>query len=101
MGWNSSHQPRSDKLCDWDACNLSSEVQGDILSCGHGYHMECFIQINQKCPYCYEYLHDGIKYNCKVFRDMLNKAFDDDNAEEDGENLENQEDSEENNVDET
>ena len=96
MGWNSPCQPRLDRLCDWGMCSLSSEVPGGILSCGHGYHIECFAQANQKCPYCHEYLRDGIKYNCKIFQNTLNKAFDN-NAEEDDEDLEIQEDPQENN----
>lgn len=98
MAWNSSHRPRSDRICDWDMCTLSSEVSGKILSCGHGYHMECLIQVNQKCPYCYEYLCDGIRYHCKVFQNMLSKPFDDD-VDEDDEDLENQKDLQEDNGD--
>jgi hypothetical protein len=98
MGWNSSCHPRLDRLCDWDLCTLSSEVPGGILSCGHGYHIECFIQANERCPHCYKFLYDGIKYNCKVFQNVLSKEFD--NDEEDNEDLENQEDLQENNVDE-
>ena len=80
-------------------CTLSSEVLENILLCGHGFHMECFVQANQKCPYCYEYLCDGIRYHCKVFQNTLSKPFDD-NADEDGEDLENQEDLQEDNGDE-
>jgi hypothetical protein len=64
IGWSSSCHPKLDKLCDWNMCTLSSEMPGNILSCGHGYHLECFNQVNQKCPYCYKYLSDGIKYHC-------------------------------------
>jgi hypothetical protein len=46
MGWNSFHQPRSNRICDWDKC-LSSEIPGDILPCGHGYHPEYLVQTNQ------------------------------------------------------
>ena len=79
---------------------MSLEVPGVILSCGHGFHMECLAQANQKCPYCYEYLRDGIKYHCTIFQNMLSKVIDD-NIDEDGENLENQEDPQEGNDDET
>jgi len=96
MAWNSSRQPRSDRICDWNMCTLSSEVPGNILSCGHGYHTECLIQADQKCSYCFEYLRDGIRDNCKVFQNMLSRPFDD-NADEDSEDLENQEDPQENN----
>jgi len=99
MAWNSSRQPRSDRICDWEMCTLSSEVPGNILSCGHGYHMECLVQANQKCPYCYKYLCDGIRYHCKVFQNTLSKPFDD-NVDEDGEDLENQEDLQDDNGDE-
>jgi hypothetical protein len=99
MGWNSSHQPRLDRLCDWNMCTLSSDIPANVLSCGHGYHAECFDQVNQRCTYCYEYLCDGIKYNCKVFQNTLSKAFDD-NVGEDDVDLENQEDLQDNNVDE-
>jgi hypothetical protein len=81
-GWSSSCHPRSDRLCDWDKCTLSSKVPGGVLSCGHGYHVKCFNQVNQKCPYCYEYLCDGIKYHCKIFQNTLNMEFDN-NVDED------------------
>src|ERR1044072_833568 len=100
MALNSSCLPRLDKVCDWDMCTLSSEVSGNILSCGHSYHTECLAQANQKCQYCYEYLCNGIKYHCKVFQNMLNRPFDD-VVDEDGEELENQqEDPQEDNGDE-
>ena len=78
MGWNSSCSPKLDRLCDWNKCTLSSEASGSILSCGHGFHVECFNQANEKCPYCYKYLCNGIKDNCVTFQNMLNKKFDDD-----------------------
>ncbi len=80
-------------------CSLSSEVPDNILSCSHGYHIECLVQANQKCPHCYEYLHDDVKYQCKVFQNMLSKAFDD-IVDEDGEDLEDHEDLQKNNIDE-
>jgi len=90
MAWNSSHQPRLDRICDRDMCTLSSDLPGIILSCGHGYHKECLAaQANQKCQYCFEYLCDGIRYHCSVFQNMLSKPFDD-VVDEDGEDLENQ-----------
>ncbi|RIA86444.1 hypothetical protein C1645_740838 [Glomus cerebriforme] len=92
-------KPRLDRLYDWVMCTLLSEVPGSILSCGHSYHAECFIQVNQKCPYCYEYLCDGIKYHYKVFQNTLSKAFDN-SIGEDSEDLENQENLQDNNVDE-
>ena len=52
-----------------------------------------------QCPYCYEYLCDGIRYHCKVFQNTLSKPFDD-NVDEDGEDLENQEDLQDDNGDE-
>ena len=82
MGWNSSCPPKLDRLCDWNQCTLSSEVPGSILSCGHGYHVECFNQANKRCPYCYKYLCKGIKDNCKTFQDTLNMEFDDDKNDE-------------------
>jgi hypothetical protein len=99
MGWSSSYHPRLDKLCDWDSCTLPSNIPGGVLPCGHGYHIRCFIQANERCPHCYKYLCDGIKYNCEVFQNTLSKEFDDD-VEEDNEDLENHEDSQDNNVDE-
>ena len=81
-------------------CTLSSEVPGDVLSCGHGYHVECFIQANQRCPHCYKYLCDGIKYHCKIFQNTLNMTFDDNIDEDTGEDLENEVDSQESNIDE-
>jgi hypothetical protein len=100
IGWNSSCHPRLDRLCDWNLCTLSSEVPGGILSCGHGYHVECFNQANRKCPHCYKYLCDGIKNNCKIFQNTLNMAYDDDVDEDSSENLEDQVDLQDNNVDE-
>ncbi len=99
LGWNSSCHPRLDKLCNWNMYTLSSEMPGSILSCGYGYHIECFIQIDQKCSHCYKYLSDGIKYHCKVFQNTLNMTFNN-NIDEDSEDLESQIDSEESNVDE-
>jgi hypothetical protein len=98
MGWNSSCPPKLDRLCDWNKCTSSSEVPGSILSCGHGYHTEYFNKANQKCPYCYKYLCDGIKYNCKIFLNTLNKKFDDD--KDNGEDLEDQVNLQDNDVDE-
>ncbi|RGB22846.1 hypothetical protein C1646_748393 [Rhizophagus diaphanus] len=87
MGWNSSHSPKSDKLCDWSKCTLSSEeASGSVLLCSHGYHTECFNQVNQRCPY--KYLCNGIKDNCKIFQNMLNMKFDDD--KDNGDDLEDQ-----------
>ena len=80
-------------------CTLSSEMPGSILSYGHSYHIECFIQIDQKCPYCYKYLSDGIKYHYKVFQNTLNMIFNN-NINEDSEDLKSQIDLEESNVDE-
>lgn len=101
MGWSSSCHPRLGRLCDWSMCTLSPDVPGNILSCGHGYHTECFVQVDQKCPHCCKYLSDGIKYHCKIFQNTLNMGFDDDDDDgEDLENLENQEDSQEDNADE-
>src|SRR6266498_2271436 len=80
-------------------CTLSSEMPDSILSYGHGYHIECFIQIDQKCPHCYKYLSDGIKYHCKVFQNTLNITFNN-NIDEDSEDLKSQIDSKESNVDE-
>lgn len=74
MRWNSSCSP---KLDDWNKYTQSSEASGSVLSCDHSYHTECFNKVNQKCPYCYKYLCDGIKDNCKIFMNMLNKKFDD------------------------
>ncbi len=68
---------------------LSSEVSGNILLCGHNYHIECLAQANQKCQYCYEYLCNGIKYHCKVFQNMLNRPFNN-IIDEDDKDLENQ-----------
>jgi hypothetical protein len=84
IGWNSSCPPKLDRLCDWNKCTLSSEASGSVLSCDHGYHTECFSKVNQKCLYCYKYLCDGIKDNCKIFLNMLNKKFNDnkDNSED-------------------
>ncbi|RIA88650.1 hypothetical protein C1645_826065 [Glomus cerebriforme] len=45
-------------------------------------------QANEKCPYCYKYLCNGIKDNCMTFQNMLNKKFDDD--KESSEDLEDQ-----------
>lgn len=100
MGWSSSYHPRLDKFCDWNSCTLPSNVPGGVLPCGHGYHISCFIQANERCPHCYKFLCDGIKYHCEVFQNTLSKEFDDD-VEEDNEDLENHEDSQDNNVDET
>ncbi|CAB4428112.1 unnamed protein product [Rhizophagus irregularis] len=99
MGWNSSYPPKLDKLCDWNKCDLSSEAPGSILSCGHGYHIECFEKLHEKCPHCYKYLCDGIRHNCKIFQNTLDMEFD--NIEEDSnEDLEEQTNLQESNVDE-
>lgn len=58
-------------------------VIGSILSCGYGYHVDCFAQA-KKC-------WDGIKYHCKIFQNTLNKALDD-SVEEDDDDLGNQKD---------
>jgi hypothetical protein len=57
--------------------------------------------VNQKCPYCYKYLCDGIKDNCKIFLNILNKKFDDN--KDSGEDLEDQvnlQDNQDNDIDE-
>jgi hypothetical protein len=96
MGWSSSYHPRLNKLCDWGSCTLPSDAPGGVLPCGHGYHVRCFIQANERCPHCYKFLCDGIKDHCKLFQNTLSKEFGDD-VEEDDEDLENQEGSQEDN----
>ncbi|CAG8476423.1 15642_t:CDS:2 [Rhizophagus irregularis] len=58
--------PKSDKLCDWSKCTLSSEEASEV-------------------PIL---LYNGIKDNCKIFQNMLNMKFDDD--KDNGEVLEDQ-----------
>ncbi|CAI2193567.1 15145_t:CDS:2, partial [Funneliformis geosporum] len=88
--------PRQKNVCR----AIVHQVLGGILSCGHGYHIECFNQANQRCSYCYKYLSDGIKDHCKIFQNTLNMAFDNNVNENNSEDLEDQADLQDSNVDE-
>jgi hypothetical protein len=76
-GYNTSYPP-SINLCDHCKVSLSTSTNNDevVLICGHGYHMNCYNELEKRCKYCEEYYIKGIDSNVKQFNKRLEEGPD-------------------------
>lgn len=85
--------PPSINLCDHckDLLETSPNNNEVVLICGHGYHVNCYNELEKRCKYCEEYYIKGISDNVTKFIKRLEKGpeiltNDDFEEEEEGDN---------------
>lgn len=91
MGYSTPFPPSSNG-CDNCGKILNLSNEGIVLTCGHGYHSECYNEMERKCKHCLEYYKEGIQKNVREFLKRLNMGTDkltDDDLNEDEERDEN------------
>ncbi|CAB4425332.1 unnamed protein product [Rhizophagus irregularis] len=94
LGYHSKHQPAIDKLCDRLECTDLSWDNGQVLTCGHGYHETCFHTLGLHCPHCFNYLSDSIEELSQSYNHRLRMSEDidswtDSQVQDEDEELEN------------
>ena len=92
-GYNTSHlsTPNTYDKCNHPLISYDEWYDGEVLICGHRYHLDCFAQLNYRCKWCETYYKKGISDNIKSFIWWLEKGTnvltnddqDDENTEED------------------
>jgi len=67
--------PPSINLCDHckDLLGVSPN-SNEVLICGHGYHVNCYNELEKRCKYCEEYYIKGINDNVTKFIKRLEKG---------------------------
>ncbi|CAG8483520.1 24546_t:CDS:1 [Cetraspora pellucida] len=70
-GFSTSFLPFTN-TCDY-CYNILNE--GEVLTCGHGYHYKCYDKLYYSCNHCKEYYKKGINYNVKMFIKCLEKGL--------------------------
>ena len=82
----STQFPPSSNSCDNCSKILDLVNEGIVLRCGHGYHSECYNEMERRCKHCLEYYKNGIQKNVNEFLKRLNmgtdKLADDENENE-------------------
>ncbi|KAF0496968.1 hypothetical protein F8M41_020848 [Gigaspora margarita] len=92
-GYHTSYPPIFNS-CDNCHKLFEQDSDGTILICGHGYHWNCYNQLEFKCKHCIKYFNEGIWSNVKSFvkrleaedKDKLTKEDLEDEDENDDEN---------------
>jgi hypothetical protein len=71
--YHTAHPPVPD-ACDHchKKLSLCNDGEGMVLICGHGYHRDCYVQMEMKCRHCMEYFKRGITDNVESFVKCLN-----------------------------
>ena len=69
-GYNTKHPPSSNTC---DHCGLIL-TDGNVMICGHAYHVNCLQQLGYHCNYCKEYYMEGIRYNVSSFVRRLERG---------------------------
>ncbi|CAG8738238.1 23498_t:CDS:2, partial [Cetraspora pellucida] len=64
--------PSSYNSCDCYHQLLTANNDKIVLICEHGYHIECYKKIEERCHYCLNYYKDGIWHNVDAFLECLN-----------------------------
>ena len=67
----STNMPPLANTCDHCRKELDD---GEVLVCGHGYHLECYQIMNYGCRHCEEYYKRGIYSNVDSFLKRLEKG---------------------------
>ncbi|CAG8739906.1 4692_t:CDS:2, partial [Gigaspora rosea] len=59
-----------------DNCDHCHNIlnKGEVLTCSHGYHYECYTPLHYGCRHCEEYYKRGIYDNVKKFVKRLEKG---------------------------
>jgi len=59
-----------------DACDYCHQKldDGEVLVCGHGYHLECYQIMEYSCHHCEEYYKRGVYSNVNSFLNRLEKG---------------------------
>jgi hypothetical protein len=102
LAWNTENKPADDKFCDAETCLLSNNMDssnGNVLSCGHGFHKECLTLYNGKCNHCFNYLSLGVQKNINVLTARLTTPLKDNElplVEEEIDNISSDENNDEN-----
>ncbi|CAG8519356.1 5411_t:CDS:2, partial [Cetraspora pellucida] len=70
-GFSTSFSPST------NTCNYCYNIlnEGEVLTCGHGYHYKCYDKLYYSCNHCKEYYKKGINYNVKMFIKCLEKGL--------------------------
>ncbi|RIB01868.1 hypothetical protein C2G38_2229423 [Gigaspora rosea] len=101
-GYHSSFPPT---LNQYDACKQifieTNESDAIILICGHGYHLDCYKKMDNKCKYCIQYYKRGVFDNVKSFVERLENDKKENTNDDDNNNDENDEDDENDEVNES
>src|SRR6185295_8170137 len=68
-GYHTAHPPKLDHCdhCDKRFDPNIPEDDGTVLICGHGYHYDCFENLERSCQHCVEFYKKGISDNVKAF----------------------------------
>jgi hypothetical protein len=81
LGYHTIRPPRPDHFCDAVDC-ANSQINGQVMPCGHAYHDECWIKLNFLCVYCYNYLSNSIDKLVKSYNEQLKMNNDNDIQDE-------------------